>query len=234
MNLPNINLGPLHTVYLNVMKKEIHFVPFTVAQEKSLLSASTENNSKDIINNYLFVAKACVQEELDWENITLIDFMKLAILLRAKSQGETLELQKKECEICKKSYPFKVNIEEAITFENENELKKIVEIDESLKIEVIPLKIDYLQNFEDFKNEIDIYISMISHSISKIFFKENIYTNLTAEDIQTNCVNNLTKQQLKLIIKEIENLISMKLVLNIKCPHCQNEERIEVKNFLEL
>lgn len=234
MNLPVINLGPLHTVYLRVMKKEVHYVPFNVQQEKSILSAKAGENTKDIVNNYLFLAKSCVQEEIDWENITLIDFMTISILLRAKSQGEALELEKKECSICKKSYPFKVNIEESLTFENEDQLKKIVEIDEVLKVEIVPLKIDYLQDFGNFKNEIDIYISMISHSISKIFFKDKIYTDLTALDIQTNCINNLTKHQLKIIIKEIENLISMKLVLNTTCTHCQNEERSVVTNFLEL
>lgn len=233
-SLPVINNLPVHTVFLKVMKKEITFSPFSVKDEKGILSAISSEKTSDLINNYLTIAKSCVQEELDWEKISLIDFMMISILLRAKSQGETLTLQKKECEICKKSYPFEINIEESITFDNEENLKKIVEIDDNLKVEVVPLKIDYLQNFDDVKDKIDIYISMISHSISKIFFKDDIYTNLTADDIKTNCVNNLTKFQLKKIITEIENLISMKLVFDMKCPHCKNEERSEVKNFLDL
>lgn len=237
-SLPNIKIGPVHTVHLRVMDKEIHFVPFTVSQEKGILNATNaieENisNTKDIINNYISIAKSCVQEELDWEKISLIDFMTISIFLRAKSQGEVISLQKKECEKCKKSYPFDVNIEESLIFDNVENFKKIIKIDDILSIEIVPLKINYLYDFDNLKNELDFFVSMISHSISKIFFKDEIYTNLSIEDIKTNCVDNLTKFQLKKINTEFDKLISLRLALEMTCPHCQNKERQSITNFLE-
>ena len=102
-----------------------------------------------------------------------------------------------------------------------------------MKVEIVPLRIDYLQDLDNLKNEIDVWVSLISRSISKIFFKDQIYTSLSPEDIKENCVNNLTKYQIKLILKEIENLISMKMVFNVECPHCKSSECVKITNFLE-
>jgi len=231
--LPNINVAPVHRLHINILDQDINYVPFTVAQEKGYISAITNKDMGDIVNNYLFLAKSCVQEDLEWEKMSLIDFITIAINIRAKSQGETISLQKNECRKCKKSFPFDVNIEKAICFDNVDVKKIIHKIDDKLSVELKPLSIDYLYEIEKLEDELDIYISTISHSISKIFFDDQIYTGLKPENVKENCVNNLSKRQIEDIIKQISNMITMNLKFDVECPHCKDIERLSISNFLE-
>ena len=233
MKLPNIVIAPVHRLHLQILNQDINFVPFTVAQEKGYLSAIADKNMGDIVNNYMFLAKACVQEELDWEHLSLIDFITIAISMRAKSQGETIQLEKKECEKCKKAFPFEINIEEAMCFDNKDVIKSIHQIDEKLSVELVPLNIDYLYQIEKLEDELDIKIETISHSISKIFFNEQIFTDLNTKEIKENCINNLSNFQIDGIIKKLSEMITLNLKFDITCPECDHTEGLSIANFLE-
>ena len=110
MSLPKINILPTHEVELKILNKNVRFRPYTIEEEKGLVTAMNDDNPKDIIINYISVIQNCLVDDIDFENLSLIDFITIAIYLRAKSQGESLNLTKKECIECKKTFDFEINI----------------------------------------------------------------------------------------------------------------------------
>lgn len=233
MSLPVIKNAPVYSLHLKILDKKINFVPFTVEQEKGYISAIADKNTEDIVNNYLFLAKSCIHDDIDWKNISLIDFITIAINIRAKSQGEIISLQKKECKKCKKSFPFDINIEDCLAFENVDVKKIIHKIDDNLSLELKPLGIDYLYEIDNMDTELDIYMTTVTHSISKIFFNDEIFTNLDPKEVRENCVNNLSRGNINAIIQKISELITLTLKFEIECPHCKEKERLTISNFLE-
>ena len=197
MSLPEINITPVYKLFLEVMNKNIEYSPYNIEQEKSILTALSSEISSDIIANYLKVVDNCVNitsEEL--KNISIVDFLNLTMQIRAKSAGEILQLKRKECKKCEKSFEFEMDIEEAIKYTNKDCKSKIVKINENLQLQIVPLKLPFLNKMEELKNEIDIYTYTIANSISKVIYNEKIYTEFTVDEIINNILNKLMKKNL--------------------------------------
>lgn len=232
--MPEINILPVYTLTLPVMKKEIHYNPFNVQQEKALLISLEDNNPDDIIRNYENILRTCIMTEIDWDKLTIVDFIVLVINIRSKSKGDTLELQKKECinKECKQSFEFSVSIEDSIKYDNKDKLKTVVNINEDLSFELSPLSYKFLFGLDKIEDEVDLYIHTTLHSITKVFWKKDIYTP-DKESLRDNVIINLRRRDIKKIFVEYKKLITSYLEINYVCPICGEKETVKIDNYLK-
>jgi len=232
MNLPqNINVLPIHSVKLNVMGKKVNFNPFTVQQERGLIIAMEEENADNIIKNYEEILKGCLKEDIDWNNLSMIDYLTLVLAIRSKSKGENIDLTKKSCDSCQKNFDFSVSIDDSMTFTNADCLKEIVKITDELSFEIAPMNYRFLYGLEEVKTELDMYIHTAAHAISKVFYQNNIY-KATPEELKESVIVNLRQVDLENIFKTYNKLIAMHLEVIAVCPHCAHEDKMVIKNFL--
>lgn len=232
-SLPNINILPLYEVHLKAMNKKIKYSPFNVEQEKAIIVALENDNLDEIVLNYENVLKTCLKENSDWwDDISVVDYITLIVNIRAKSKGEDLSLRIKECDKCKKEFETTINIEDAIKYENEDNLKDIVKITDDLSLEIKPLNYKFLYGLDKLTNEMDMYIHTAIHSISKVFWQNNIFI-ASPEELKEKIIKNLRRYDLEKIFKEYKKLISTFLEINVKCPFCEHEKKEIIRNFLK-
>lgn len=233
-SLPNINILPVHTTRLEYMGKEISFNPFTIQQEKGLLMALESNDNSDIIKNYQAVINDCIKDDINWNELTLVDFINLIVNLRAKSKGEKLSLKKEKCSKCNKPFEFYIELDESIKYKNKENKTDKIKFNENLTLELKPLNYNYLIDLDKQKDEIDLYRHTAAYAISKVIYNDDIFKITDYEKLKENVLNNLTLENLKDIFKKCENLISIQLEINSECPFCQNKEKSNVDNFIKL
>jgi len=231
-SLPNINVLPVHELKLPVLNKQICFVPFNIEQEKSLINALDDEKTNDIIRNYEQVLKSCLKTDLDWDNLSVVDYITLVIWVRAKSKGESIDLIKKECKGCKKSFEFSIKIEDAIKFKNMGVVKKIVKITDDLSFEIEPLNYKFLFDIDKIKNEMDMYVHTAIHCISKVFWQKEIY-KAEPEELEEKVIKKLRKMDLEKLFKTYGDLVTVFMEVEYVCPHCEEKEKVVINNFLK-
>ena len=234
MSLPEINILPVHEIELKVCDRTIKFVPFTVEQERNILMALESNEINDLLNNYIQILKSCIQDEIDWDNLSTVDFINLIVAIRSKSKGELLELKNPKCSNCEKTYDQSFLIEDSIRYKNEKHKKDVIKISDDLTLELKPLDYKFLYNLDKMKNEIDLYIHSASYSISKIIYKEKIFKITDINELKEKIVSKLTLGNLTEIFKKCKDFITIHLVIDFKCPHCNHQETVDMDNFLKL
>lgn len=232
-NLPEINVSPIFEIDLKVLGRTVKYSPYTIAQEKAILTALESKETKEIINNYTEILRQCIRDEIVIEELSLVDFLNLVIAIRCKSSDEILSLQRKECSKCKKTYDFKVDLTKNIIYVNEDKRKDLVKVHEDLSIEIQPLKYEFLRSIDNIKDEVDAYVIPAAYSITKIIFKEKIYQNEDPEELSNKILANLSKKNLQTIFDAIKNLITIQLKIESVCPHCENKEIDVVNEFLK-
>lgn len=231
--MPEINVRPVYTVELPVLDMEAQYNPFTVEQEKALITALENDNPDDIVRNYEAILRSCLKSDIDWDNLSVVDYVTLVIAIRSKSKGEALNLKKKECAECEKSFEFSINIEESLVYERLDKKKEVVTIADNLALEISPLSYRFLYGLDKVADEMDMYIHTAAHCISKVIWGKDIFPNPSAEELKTKIIRNLTKGNLEDIFKEYGKLVGMHLEFKYVCPSCGHEEEVVVRDFLK-
>ena len=230
----DFRLAPVHKVHLNVMDLDIVLKPYTIEQEKIILTALEAKKPAEMLANYMMIMKDCLLTEIDYDNLSLVDFFHLVIMLRAKSSDENIELQRKECSNpeCKRPYDFSVNTEKALIVENADKKKAIVEVTDNLTFELMPTKFFFLAEMDETKDEYDVLMDKIAYSTSKIVIDKDIYADLEPSDIKETILKQLTKAQLLSLYKGSEEMINLSIEIKSTCPFCKQNEVEKVQDFL--
>lgn len=234
--MPEINVLPVHELELKVIGKKIKFIPFTVEQERNLLMSLESEDLNDLLNNYINIMKSCIKEEIDFDNLSTVDFLTMIIWLRSKSKGEVLELQNPKCKNsdCGKAYEQSFLIEDTISYKNEGSVKDVIKISDDLSLQLKPLNYKFLYDMDKLKNEVDLYIHTAAYSISSVMYKEKIYNVNDINDLKQKIVSKLTLKNLSDIFMKCKEFVTIEMIINYVCPFCKHTETINEKKFLKL
>jgi phage FluMu protein Com len=112
MALPKLNDNPSYRVTVPSTGQETSFRPFLVKEQKALLIAYETQDKKDMIRAVLRTIEACVEEPLKG-NLTTFDVDYLFTKIRAKSVGETADIQVK-CSKCEAVNEVSVELDEVV------------------------------------------------------------------------------------------------------------------------
>ena len=233
MKLPEINIAPIHTTFLKVLNKEIKFRPYTISHEKAILTAMESKKFADVLDNYAIILRDCLETEINIDELSIPDFTKLVIMLRAKSNEEIVHLQRRKCKGCGKPYDFDLDLEESIKYINETVTKKTIDVSENLGLELKPMNYNFLKVAENSLTRIDTILSTISYSISRVVYNGEIYTDFNPEEIKANVISNLSSTQIEKITNELKSFINLVLELKSICPFCKTEEVDIITDFLK-
>lgn len=230
--LPKIDILPVHELILPISKSKALFSPYTVEQERNILTAFEADDSETVIENYKKLLLECFQEPIDFTKQSAQEFLLMAINLRAKSKGEVLDITT-TCKKCEKGYSFSVNIEDGIVVKNEDKIKDICKISDDLSFEVVPVRMGFLSKISKMQSESDLMLETATHSISKVFWKDEIFTDFTPETLQEKVT--FTYPILKEVFATANGLIKMFLMVKAKCPdkECAHEEEYTIRDFLK-
>jgi len=100
MALPKLNDSPKYELVIPSTQKAVRFRPYLVKEEKVLMMAMESQDEAQVLGAITDTIAACVDDNIKISKLTTFDVEYMFIQIRAKSVGESIELNMacKECE----------------------------------------------------------------------------------------------------------------------------------------
>ena len=232
MFLPEFKTVPYYKIKLPISGRDVSFRPYYVGEEISFMTHIESQDKKNLTNSLIDTVKACTKEkDIFDDKLSLIDFSYLLVNIRAKSKGEKIELEK-TCSKCKSTEPFDFDVLESLVISNKESLKCVVDIHETLTVEIGVLPFSYFIDCTDIENENDLKFFTLASSLRKIIDNGNIYSKFETQDAIDKLLKKLSIKQLKSLVDKLNDLATMKSVIKCECPKCGHKDEIEMDNIL--
>lgn len=238
MALPKIDV-PIYTVNLPSNKESVKVRPFSVREEKLLLMALESKNADEIIDTVTQVINNCLLEgSVDCTKLPFFDIDYLFLFLRAKSIGETVEvnltcnnLVGEDEHKCGNVFPTDMDIANC----------EVIKSDVSDTIQLDPtkgMKMKYPSYAQmkriEFGNDVDQKTNTIINSIDHIFDKDGIYPARDySKDELKEYVENLTEENYKKLEKFVDNFPTIMIRIQAECTRCGFNHDVRYSDFLD-
>jgi hypothetical protein len=239
--LPKIDV-PLYEITLPLMKKKVKFRPFLVKEEKILLMAAESDEQNAVILAIKQIITNCLVTKIDVDDLPILDFEYLFLHLRARSVGETIDLQYKcNNDIEKDGEKRKCNHVVSLSF-NALEVEPNLTEKENNKVELTP-KLGIVLKYPTFgsidaltedKNisSTELVLNTIIGSIDYIYDDESIYyAKDTPKEELIDFVDSLSRENFSRIQNFFENIPKLKKKLDFECGKCGYSDTIEVEGI---
>jgi hypothetical protein len=212
MALPKIK-HPTYAVTIPSIKKEVNIRPFTVQEEKLLLMARASNKPEDIVSTIKQIIQNCITESIDVEKLATFDIEYLFLKLRAKSVGETVELEHKE-EDDDVPVKFKINLDDIqVKYNPAHSNKFFVQDNIGISMRYPTLEeVTLLEGREDKEKAV---FEVLFKCIDKIFDEETVYSDFDEKELN-EFVNNLPMEALVKIKDFFDTMPTVEHTVEIK------------------
>lgn len=172
-NLPKIDY-PVHKIKIPSLKKDFHFRPFLVKEEKLLLMAKESDNPSDILTAIKQIISNCaIDPKFDINKLALFDLEYIFLKLRAVSVENTIKVSYRDAEDSK-VYEFEIDLDEV-------EVKFPEKSDNNIKITnksgiIMKYPSASLYDDKEFLNlDKDYMFELIIRCIDSIYYEDQVY-----------------------------------------------------------
>jgi hypothetical protein len=233
MPLPKIST-PTYELELPSTGKKIKYRPFLVKEEKILIMALESENIKDISNAIVQILNDCIiTKGVNVAELSTFDIEYLFLNVRAKSVGETIEVNVTCPDDGETTVKIEINIDE-IKVQRSEEHKNIIKLDDNLMMKLkYPSLNEFVENnFEvvEMDNDVNKSLSMITSCIDTIYDQEESWnaSDCTKKELDEFLDQLNTKQ-----FKEIENFFTTMPKLSHKISVTNPKTKVESEVVLE-
>jgi len=237
MALPKLSTSPKYEITIPSTGEKTYFRPYLVREERVLLIASESGDEHQISKAAIDVIKACVDKDINDNDITTYDMEYLFCHIRAKSVGETSKMvitcTSPECD-----HSSEVNIPlEKVEVDTKNMPDAMIKMTDNIFIEMKHMTyFDILNNkhlAESSDETEQIYHSVIT-SIKSIKTDEEIISakDETYEDL-VEFVNSLSIPQFAKLQDFVLNSPQIALPFEWTCEVCKSENAVELRGILD-
>lgn len=219
-------LQPTYIMKLPSNDKEISYRPYVVKEEKALLLAMQDGNTKSIIENIKKLVYTCTFEVLDPSNTSYYDLEYAFLMIRSKSVGEIVDLIG-GCE-CGAKTDFSIDIETA-TLSDTSQKAKFKIPESEYYIEMIHPTIDaFITSGETEEEKTDEeYYKTVATSIKSIYTQDEVYDSMSLDE-KVQFLDDLTPKQQKPIAKYISNMPKLTVKGKYDCVGCGKHHDVDV------
>lgn len=235
--LPKIDL-PMYELKLPSSGKTVTFRPFLVKEEKLLLMAVKSDDPNEIINTTKQVINNClINSDINLDTIPFFDMDCLFIALRAKSVGESIDVNyvcqnKVDDQKCGGQFSIKIDISN-VTVDKRTELGSEIKFNDNLifYMKYPNYSVVRLLNTDD--DSLEKKIKIIAASVDKIFANSQYYTNkdLAPNELQ-DFIEGLTQEQFGKLAEYTANFPTFYIKAEGVCPKCGKNHTVRYKDFM--
>jgi hypothetical protein len=235
MALPKLNTIT-YRLKLPSNDKEITYRPFTVEEEKILLTAQESTDPNDVLGAMRQIINNCVQTEIDVMKMPTFDIEFFFLNIRAKSTGEEIELIVRhpngtnvQGDQCDQKEEIKINIDTIRVTKPENHNNRF-QLDDNVGVIMRYPTIESfsLTNVDDF----DSFVHLVAKSIDIIYDKENQYpADDSTEKELIEFVYSMNQKQITLIQEFFESMPVLKHDIEYICSACGCKETVTIQGF---
>ena len=235
MTLPKIDV-PIYELTLPSNGKPIKVRPFVVKEEKLLLQALASKDELQIVETTKQIVNNCILTEgISVEKLPFFDVDYLFIALRAKSVGESIEVNftcnnRVENNRCGFIFPADINISD-IEVANKD-IEKTVKLSEKITVKMKYPSYDVMKRLNDNDDQITKKVKVIAASIEMIVDGDKVHSpkDYSKEEFES-FIESFTEEQFRKVSVFVDNFPSFKIVTRAKCPKCGFNHRIEYTDF---
>ena len=233
MALPKLETKT-YTLTLPSTGEDIKYRPFLVKEQKTLLMAQDSKSDTEIIDAMNQLISQCTFGKVNPKTCPMFDAEYIFLKLRAKSVGETAQIQV----TCPDDEKTKVNI-----VVNLNEIECTMTDDHTNEVQVtdkVKIIFNYplISSFKNMKesNQTEYMFNIISDSISEIHFDGKVFNkvDMSKKEI-TEFIESLTTEQFQDISKFFDTMPKLRHVVEVTNPETKVKSEVVIQglqNFL--
>tara|TARA_X000000368_G_C23036800_1_gene714920 strand:- start:244 stop:951 length:708 start_codon:yes stop_codon:yes gene_type:complete len=223
MKLP-VQEAPTYEIELPLTKENVIFRPFLVKEQRNLILARDEEDTKNIFSAVANLVESVSNLKVNPLDLPMVDLEYLFLQIRAKSVGETSELAIK-CPKCEEGIlKAKVDLEK-IGISEEQQPDRIIKISDNLQIEFSYPTAKMLEAI-DGQSQAEQIKPMIMGCMVRIYDEEEIYELSDHPDSEiSKFVDSLTMDQFETVTGFFANLPVLEEKVHYICDNaeCRHE-----------
>ena len=238
--LPKIDV-PVYTVTIPSSKKTIKVRPFNVKEEKLLLMAAESTSGEEIVNTVKQVINNCiVSGTFDVDKAPFFDIDFLFIFLRAKSIGESVEinltchnvLKDEEGKICGHTFKTKMDIANNEIIYND-EVTDDVKLDKTSGVKMKYPNYALIKQLDDTPDN-EKKTKIIMNSIEHIYDKKGVYSakDYSSKELK-DFIEGLTEENYKKLEAYVDRFPTIRGRIKAECPKCGFNHDVRYTEFYD-
>jgi hypothetical protein len=229
MKLSEISSRPVYTTTLPSTGRPVKFTPFSVKDERALLTAQESDNPHTILNTLVSVIKSCIRDDV---KLSSFDVEFLFMQIRAKSVGEISTLNF-ICDSCQVQTPVMFDITKAEVAGVSKDL--VVQLNSGLSVKMKYIGIDELLELDSEQNSETILSKTISSSIEYIVTGDEI-VQVKDEPIEeiAKFIDDLPSREFNKLTEFIENSPTVSIQIKWQCSGCKLDHTSNLKGLSNL
>ena len=235
MPLPKINT-PTYDLTLPSTGKKIKYRPFLVREEKILIMAMESESMTEITNAIIQIIGDCIlTKDVKVESLATFDIEYLFLNVRAKSVGETVEVNITCPDDGETQVEMEINVDD-IKIKKTRGHKNIIKLDDelSMKLKYPSLEQFVENNFETSESTSDIgqSLSMITSCIEMVYNQEESWeaSDFSKQELE-EFIDQLNTKQFKEIEKFFSTMPKLSHTIMVKNPNTNVESEIVLEGL---
>ena len=234
MPLPKVNT-PTYELVLPSTNKKIKYRPFHVREEKILIMALETEDAKQITSSVIEILNACILTRgIKIEKLATFDIEYLFLNVRAKSVGESIDVNVTCPDDNKTTVEVKVDIDSIKIIKNKNH-KDTVKLDDTLSLKLNYPSIEQFieNNFESSKgSEITTTLDMITSCIDMIYTDEESWnaSETSKKDLE-EFIEQLNTKQFRVIEGFFDTMPKLSHSIKVKNPKTDVESTVGLEGL---
>ena len=235
MPLPKINT-PTYEMTLPSTGKKIKYRPFLVREEKILIMAMETEDMSQITNAIVQILSDCIlSKDVKVESLATFDIEYLFLNVRAKSVGETVEVNITCPDDGETQVEMSINID-TIKVQKTRGHKNIIKLDDELSMKLKYPSLDqFVENNFELSNEtsqVGQSLSMISSCIEMIYNAEESWeaSDCTKDELD-DFIGQLNTKQFKEIEKFFTTMPKLSHKIMVKNPNTGVESEVVLEGL---
>ena len=234
MPLPKVNT-PTYELVLPSTNKNIKYRPFLVREEKILIMALETEDVKQITSSVIEILNACILTRgIKIEKLATFDLEYLFLNVRAKSVGESIDVNVTCPDDNKTTVEVKVDIDSIKIIKNKNH-KDTVKLDDTLSLKLNYPSIEQFieNNFESSKGgEVTNTLDMITSCIDMIYSDEESWnaSETSKKDLE-EFIEQLNTKQFRVIEGFFDTMPKLSHSIKVKNPKTDVESTVVLEGL---
>lgn len=236
MDLPKIDV-PVYELKLPSSGKDIRVRPFLVKEEKLLLIAVESKDQNTIIQTTKQIINNClIDKDTNIEKLPFFDIDYLFIALRAKSIGETVNVNficniYKEGIKCGTMFPVDIDISKC-EVKRKEDVSPVIQLTDKVSIKMKYPSYEVMKRFVENEDALTKKIKLIAASIDQIIDGNKVLSSkdYSREQLE-QYIETFTEEQFKKVEYFVDNFPSFVILAEGHCPKCKFDHKLEYTDF---
>ena len=233
MALPKLNSSPIYEVKVPSTGQSLRYRPYLVKEEKVMIMAFESGDQKQTLKAIMDTIDACVQDDINVNDLATFDVEYMFTQIRSKSAGEKATVLLK-CEECGTEHQYQVDLSKIDVEIGERE--SFVELTNDITVEMRFPPYSAVVETDLQGDQLKLGLDMVAASISAIIVKDGLEEErMDAKDVSKkelmDFVESMTTEQFERITNYIGDLPAMKHDAEYKCLNCGHENVYEMKGI---